>query len=312
LPVHAQGRASALDQRVDAISTQQLLTSPAPALVDPDRQVAAVRYINARIPGFLLVYLLAIGALVYFWRSGLASAHRDRLRRKFRTEFAARWFFGAGLAVIAWLASLLPQFYLYRLDRVMGLSQESWTAWILGWFLSAGVACIVVGTIAAIVLWLSDKTHQWYLYTAAGVVAVTILYAYIVPPAVDPLRTALVESLIIIVSMALAVTIADRVGFRRDDDPVSRLALVAALLGGVYLIALPVYLSYVRGTVVRADIAAVTASGDRASAVRGMVRRADQDLEPVCPNAFATLYFAQTPAIGSRISAFNGTPDPCR
>jgi len=311
VPVHAQGRSTALDLRVNALTTQQLLTSSATALVDPDRQVAAGRYLNARIPGFLLTFALPIGLLVYFWRSGRASAQRDRLRRKFRFEFTVRWFFGASLAAIAWVAALVPLFYLYRLDRIMEISQEPWTTWLASWLVSALLACVAVGTVAAIVLWLADRTHQWYLYTMVGVVAITILDAYVTAN-VQPLRTALVEAGIIIVAMALAVTVADRIGFRRDDDPVSRLALVSALLGCAYLVAFPFYLTYVRETVARAEVGAVAPSGNRASAIRELVRRADQNLERVCPNAFATLYFADTPAIGSRISALNGTPDPCR
>lgn len=340
LPVHAQGRPNTLDARVDALSVTQLLTSAAPALVDPDRQVAAARYVNWRIIGFLLTLLLPIGLLIYYWRNGLASARRDRLRRKFRNEFAMRWLFGATLAAIAWTSALLPQFFLYRLDRVMGMSQQSWTQWVASWVVSLAIACVVTGTIAAVILWLADRTHQWYLYTMAGVVVVAAIYErgggftsadgaglradssgevafYVARMAEhwavgDPLRSALVSALIIIVAMAVAVTVADRIGFRRDDDPVSRLALVGALLGCAYLIALPTYLAYDRASAARADIAAVASTGDRASAVRAMVRRADQNLEPICPNGFAMLYFAQTPALGERISTFNGTPDPCK
>jgi hypothetical protein len=340
LPVHAQGRPSALDARVDALSVARLSTNPAPALVDPDRQIAAARYVNWRITGFLLSFALPIGILIYYWRNGFASARRDGLRRRFRSEFAVRWIFGAILAAIAWTAALLPQFFLYRLDRVMGISPQSWTQWAASWVVSFAMACVVTGTIAAVILWLADRTHQWYLYTMAGVIVVAAIYErgggfasadgaglpadtpgevafYTARLAEhwavgDPLRSALVLALIIIVAMAIAVTIADRIGFRRDDDPVSRLALVGGLLGCAYLIALPAYLAYDRASAARADIAAVAATGDRASAVRAMVRRADQDLEPVCPNEFAMLYFAQTPALGERISTFNGTPDPCK
>ncbi len=38
---------------------------------------------------------------------------------------------------------------------------------------------LVAGLIAAIVLWLADRTHQWYLYTIAGVMGFTLLIAYV-------------------------------------------------------------------------------------------------------------------------------------
>jgi STE24 endopeptidase len=398
LPVCAQSRPNALDLRIDAMSPRQLLASPASALVDPDRQGAAARYVSWRIPGFLLTFAIPIGALAYFWRSGGASALRDRLRRSFRSEFGVRCCFGAILAAIAWFATLIPQFYLYRVERVMGISRQPWPAWALSWLATLAAVMVAVGALCAIVLWLADRTHQWYLYTMLGVVLGAMLYSYATPLLIAPffnrfenlaptiasplyaleakagipnvpivvadwsrrsaaqgafvsglgpsqrivlsdslvrsespgeaaffvaraiehdvdgdqLRRCLIAVLIIIIAMALAVTIADRVGFRRDDDPVSRLALVGALLACAYLVAFPIYLSYVRGGEARADRSAVALTGDRASAVRAMIRRADERIEELCPNTFAMLYFSPTPAIATRIATFNGTPDPCR
>ncbi|HVS46014.1 MAG TPA: M48 family metalloprotease [Verrucomicrobiae bacterium] len=398
LPVCAQNRPNALDLRIDAMSPQQLLASPASALVDSDRQGAAGRYVGWRIPGFLLTFAIPIGALAYFWRSGGASALRDRLRRSFRSEFGVRCFFGAILAAIAGFATLIPQFYLYRVERVMGISRQPWPAWALSWLATLAAVMVAVGVMCAIVLWLADRTHQWYLYAMLGIALGAMLYSYATPLLIAPFfnhveslaptiasplyalevkagipnvpivaadwprpspaqgafvsglgpsqrivlsdslvrsespgetaffaaraiehdvdgdqfRRCLIAVLIIIIAMALAVTIADRVGFRRDDDPVSRLALVGALLGCAYLVAFPIYLSYVRGGEARVDKTAIALTGDRASAVRAMVRRADERIEELCPNTFAMLYFSPAPAIATRIATFNDTPDPCR
>ncbi|HEY5257180.1 MAG TPA: M48 family metalloprotease [Candidatus Baltobacteraceae bacterium] len=398
LPAYAGPvRPNALDARASALATQQLLSAPAATLVDPDRQIAAARYVRWRIPGFLLTFLVPIGLLTYFWRSGLAAALRDRMRARL-AEFGVRFCMGAIVAAIAWIAALLPQFYLYRIERIMGISPQIWPSWALDWLGTFAVAVVATGVVAAVVLWLADRTHQWYLYTMLAVVVGEVLYAYVAPASVAPryhdfrapraaiaarlqaletkaavsgvpivvadrsrqsptddafvvgagpsqrivltdslvragtpgeiafltaraiehvvdedqVRRALVAALLVIIGMALAVTLADRVGFRRDDDPVSRLALVGALLGCTYLVALPVYQSYLRSGEGRVDMAAVALTGDRASAVRAMIRRADERLEPLCPNTLTMLYFQRTPPIAVRVAAFNGTPANCR
>ena len=127
----------------------------------------------------------------------------------------------------------------------------------------------------------------------------------------DNLRLDLYAALWLVVAAAIAVTISDRVGFRRDDDPLSRLALLGSLLGVAILILLPVENAYSRRLEARADYAAVAAIGDRASAVRLMVRLADVDLLPACPRPIVRRYFLTSPPIASRIAAIRGGGDPC-
>ena len=57
----------------------------------------------------------------------------------------------------------------------------------------------------------------------------------------DTLRQTLMAVTLFVFSAAIAVLLSDRVGFRRDDDALSRLALVATFLGLVLLFAYPVY-----------------------------------------------------------------------
>ena len=101
------------------------------------------------------------------------------------------------------------------------------------------------------------------------------------------LAIALIEGGIIIVFAALAVVIADRIGFRRDDDPLSRLAIVGALLALVYLAAVPVRNAALRSYDFSADRYAVALTGDPSAAVRALVRASDQRMEEVCPELTA-------------------------
>ena len=119
----------------------------------------------------------------------------------------------------------------------------------------------------------------------------------------DPLRLALVDALIVIVGAAIAVFIADRVGFRRDDDPVSRVALAAALLALVYVIAVPVDHVAVASMQLRADREAVAMTHDRASALRALVRAGDERIEQVCPTAPGRLFLYRMPPLGARADA---------
>ncbi len=391
-------RPNALDRSVDAITPHQLMTQPAGALVDGQRQVAAARYVRWHSPGFFASVLLAIAALAYFWRSGAAAVVRDRLRRSIGSEWLVRFCFGALLAAIAKFATLLPAFYLYRFDRVMGLSTELLRVWIFYWLVELVLSMLIAGVVAAVVLGLADRTHQWYIYTILGIIAASLFVRFADPfliapifsvraplhapiaaqleqlerasglPALpivvedrstrsqtesadldglgasqqivlsdtimtqkkpgeeayyvahelghaahnDSLRLALLNAATIIIGIALAVFVADRIGFRRDDDPVSRLALVGAFLGCAYLLAVPIYDSFLRGMEQQADAYAATILKDPAPAVRALIRLADQRMIEVCPSPVDTLYFARFPAIAWRVSIFNHVPPGCR
>lgn len=127
----------------------------------------------------------------------------------------------------------------------------------------------------------------------------------------DTVREALAEAVIAIFGIALAVFIADRVGFRRDDDAVSRLALVGALLAGVYVLAVPLFNAYERRLATNADAYAVALTGDRAAAVRAVIRMADQHLVPVCPTLFTRAFFGAQPPTAQRVAELQGRPAAC-
>jgi STE24 endopeptidase len=127
----------------------------------------------------------------------------------------------------------------------------------------------------------------------------------------DNLKMDLYVSLWLIVAAVLSVTVADRIGFRRDDDPLSRLALLGTFLGVAILLLLPIQAAYSRRLEARADHAAVSVVADPASAVRLMVRLANVDLLQVCPSPIIRRYFLSYPPIGSRIAAIRGGGDPC-
>jgi STE24 endopeptidase len=122
----------------------------------------------------------------------------------------------------------------------------------------------------------------------------------------DLLRRALLQALILILGAALGVFAADRIGFRRDDDPVSRLALVGALFGGVFFLAVPAYNVGLRAMEAKADLSAARMTRDPGAAVRALVRTADENLEGVSPGPFAVLFFDRTPSIAERVAALNG------
>jgi Zn-dependent protease with chaperone function len=127
----------------------------------------------------------------------------------------------------------------------------------------------------------------------------------------DDLKMALIATTLFVFAVAIAVLISDRIGFRRDDDAVSRLALVAACLGSVALVMFPLFNAYARGIEYRADEDARHELRDPASAVRFFVRRADHDLVPLCYRRSSSWYFADYPALGSRIAAMRNSQDPC-
>lgn len=127
----------------------------------------------------------------------------------------------------------------------------------------------------------------------------------------DVFRLTLLGTLLLLVTAACAVITADRVGFRRDDDPLSRLALVTVLLGVFGLLLFPAFNAYSSRVEARADAFGLALSGERASAVRAFVRFADEGLAPYCPPKLVRFYFYDHPPIGSRIAAALGKPDPC-
>jgi Zn-dependent protease with chaperone function len=110
---------------------------------------------------------------------------------------------------------------------------------------------------------------------------------------------------------ALAVLISDRIGFRRDDDPLARLPLVGTFLGIAVLLLYPAFNSIERTSEWRADSLALTAVADRAAGVRLFVRRADDDLIPLCGRRTVRWFFESRPPLGSRIAAIGNTTDPC-
>ena len=128
----------------------------------------------------------------------------------------------------------------------------------------------------------------------------------------DPVRTTFVWTFLFVLSVAVAVLIADQIRFRRDDDPLARLALVGALAGLAALATYPLYNMYSRQIATKADAYALTLTQDPASAVRAFVRAADRRFVTLCTPGWATLYFSQLPQLGTRIAAATGRPDPCR
>ena len=390
------GRPNALDRAVDAIPAHALLTQSPLTLIDPARAAAAQHFEQITIPVWLLAVFVQIAVLAWFWSSGRSARLRDRLRLNLRSEFWVRFWFGALLALVDRAAAFIPQFLQYRTEWSMGLNDELTRYWFAGWLLTTIAAMIVAGLLAAVILWLADRTHQWYVYTIAGIVGITLLCTYIQPfalatvsnlqpipgrlsgevamlrarsgmtvPVVEQivsrrtragstyvsgwggsqrvivsdtmiagatqpelrfaiarsmgwvaansaLHLALVLGAMLVVGAAFAIFFADRIGFRRDDDPVSRLALVGALLGCLYLIVLPFFNDYERNLDIAADGYALTLTGDRVSAIRGAVRGADQALQPVCPKLLGYWYFSIHPPAGVRIPNLQGRPTLCR
>lgn len=393
------GRPNALDRGVTALAAAALLHRPPNELVDPARAAAALHLEQFRTPVWIVMIALQIGVLAWFWNTGLSARLRDRLRSMVRHEFAVRFFFGALVAGLDKLAAFIPQALEYRYMRILDLNNILFRSWLVEWIASTLLAMVVAGAIAAVVLWLADRTHQWYLYTIAGVMGFTLLVSYANPFAIAPaytrfsphlwiegslahdvsalerqtgvqvpiviaevsrrthlgdayvmgwggsqravvtdtmwaaatqaeleyvlaralvwvqandgLHIALVQGAFFVLGAALAVFISDRIGFRRDDDPVSRLALLGAVMGGVYLVALPFYNGYARSMDRTTDAAAIALTHDPASAIRLEVRRTDQALVPLCPNAFAYWYFDSHVPPGTRISNLQGTSDYC-
>jgi hypothetical protein len=387
-----------LTRYVDAIPATKLLSQSIATLVDAQRQAAGARLVSLELPWWFAVVLLQAVVLFYFWRSGGAARCRDALRERLGSEFAVRFAFGAVLALVARAAAAIPSFVLWRIDRAMGLAHALTRVWAYEYLLGTILGMIVAGLVAAIVLWLVDRTHQWYLYTIGAIVAISLLGTLADPFAIaplferyvplggtlgarahafaarhgydgldivvehrvdripadaaktqgmgatqrvvladtlvaaatpgeidfyvadeiatlndhDPLRLALIEAAIVIVGIALAVVIADRVPFRRDDDPVSRLTIVGALLACVYLGAVPVDHAVVSSMQLHADREAVAMTGDPADALRAFVRAGDERIEQVCPGTLGRVFLYRTPSLGERAIAVGGPYPGCR
>ncbi len=395
----AADRPNALDRIVTRMPAAHLLTTAPDVLVDADRQAAAARFVGWSGPGWLLGVLFEAGALLWFWRSGGAARWRDRLRGRLKREALVRPIFGASLAAIAKCAALPAYFYEYRVTRVMELSTQRAPSWVFDWFVQMLAAMLVMAIVCTVVLWLVDRTRLWYVYTAASVVAVYLLIAWMNPAVFAPVMTrfstiafdtsletrvaaltqragfsnipiyvearaarstadiayadgigatrraivsdtmlaaatpgevvfalahdfgmfavnaierrALMDALLVIVGAALAVFVADRVGFRRDDDALSRLAMVGALLAIFYLVVEPGDAWYSRKLDAEANAYALRMSGDRAAAVRLAVRTADQSLESVCPGWFERVFLLHTQSIAQRIADAGGVRAAC-
>jgi STE24 endopeptidase len=387
-------RPNALDQAVNALSDATLLSHPASALIDSARAAAADRLLHLMVPGWLVTFALQILVLAYFWQSGLAARLRDRLRRRFENEFVVRFFFGAALGLVGRLAGLIPDLYIYRVQRSMSLSDQLLRAWAADWIVNTIVTMIVVGIVVASVLWLVDRTHQWYIYTILAIVVASIGVTFVTPyfvlprfghyadiPAhyqsdatkleartnvhvpifehVDdrthlgdayvtglgpslrivtsdalfqassareihyaiarqlgfiaingPIRVALGNAVFVIVGIALAVAVADRIRFRRDDDPVARVALVGALLGVMYLLIVPFYSAMQRSLSRASEAYALDITRDPAPAVRHIVRGAEQELDSVCVTGVAKM-FRQSQDPAHAVEVANHVPSGC-
>jgi hypothetical protein len=127
----------------------------------------------------------------------------------------------------------------------------------------------------------------------------------------DPLRQTLFALVLLVLSAAVAVLLTDRVGFRRDDDALSRLALVATFLGLTMAVTYPIFNAYTRNLERSVDQETVGVIHDRAAIVRTFVRYADLDMIPLCDRRSVRWYFDDRPALGARIAAVAGTADPC-
>jgi Zn-dependent protease with chaperone function len=147
--------------------------------------------------------------------------------------------------------------------------------------------------------------------TTAPEVAYILARQYVHVQRGDVLVLALWGTTLFVVAGAFAVLVSDRIGFRRDDDPLARLALVGACLGVAVLVLLPVDNAVERKIESRADVLAVRATRDPASAARLFVRNANDSLIPLCGRRTTRWYFNVRAPLGSRIATVTGRPDPC-
>jgi hypothetical protein len=388
-------RPNAIDFRVDQLPVHDLLTRPAAALVDPERQIAALRLVHWYLPAWFALVLFPVVALYYLWQSGTAARVRDALRERLRDESLVRFCFGAFLGAVVRLSGLLPAFSIYRVQRLMSLSDELLRAWFGDWLLASLATMLVMGIVTALVLAIAQRTHQWYIYTMLGIFAFAFGLAYAAPfvaaPAFDrivplspraqavaraverragvrmpiveevrrrshlevaypigfgaterivlgdavfavasaaelrydmalelgyaadgaTLKIALTDALLLIFGAAVGVAVADRIRFRRDDDPLTRLALLGALLGLIYFIAVPIDNAVLRAIDARARSYALTLGVDKAAAVRSVVRTTDERLNEVCPDVLARTFIARTIDASTAVSEITGVPRAC-
>jgi Zn-dependent protease with chaperone function len=273
---------------------------------------------DERLPQWFLDYLLRIGldALLGALVVVAVLALVDRVRVWYLVLMAL--FYAGALAGVA-LSPLMPWGTAHKTtpNAVAALAAE--TARALG----------VPGTPVVV---LASSHHSNAMSTRAVGIGPTaravvgdVTLAHLTPPEVrvalahafahlaynDTLRQTLVAVTLFVFSAAIAVLLSDRVGFRRDDDALSRLALVATFLGCVLVVAYPLYNADARNVERRADRVALSATGDRANTVRAMVRYADDDLVPLCDRRSIRWYFDDRPALGGRIATTAGTADPC-
>jgi len=388
-------RPNTLDLRADALSKHTLLTHSAAQLVDPERQLAALRLVHWYLPGWFFGVALPVVVLAYFWQSGRAAMVRDGLRRRFRNETLVRFIFGAILGLLVRVGALLPSLYLYRVERAMSQSDQLFRAWTLDWLLVTLIWMVAVGFVTFGVLWLVDRTHHWYIYTLLIILGASFAASYLAPyvsvplfdlvtplpardvppvreieaaahvsvPVLEQIRLrshvgtayviglgpsqrvmigdsilavtsgpeleyviarqlgyiadgaqwkiALTDALLLIFGAAIAVGISDRIGFRGDDDPVSRFALVGAFFGVLYFVAVPVDNAMLRGISRDADRYALALPVSHAAAVRNVVRATDQSLSQVCPDTMARLFMQRVEDASERVYAINGVPSTC-
>jgi hypothetical protein len=385
------------DRRVDTLSVKTLLNAPPAKLVDPISQRRAHTIGDYQNVTFVAWAVAPILAFFWLWRSGTAARARDQLRRRFRSKWAARATFGAGLGLVAGLTQAPLAFAAHRIATNVGLTAQPPGAWLADELLRLATIAICTAVLVAGVLALVDRTRLWYLVFIGVLYAVVLSVVAIEPILFSPLATvhhpapaaivadgdaiaralgvtpvpieievtsvrsntliarasglgpfdrillgdttvarlspgelrfllarlyvhihehavlflAVVATSLFVFAAALAVLLSDRIGFRRDDDALSRLALVGAFLGIAVLALYPVFNGIERGVEGRADDLALGAVHDRAAAIRLMVRRADDDLVALCGRRSARWYFESRPPLGTRIAAVRGTQDPC-
>jgi STE24 endopeptidase len=128
----------------------------------------------------------------------------------------------------------------------------------------------------------------------------------------DPLTLTLVAEVLSLLVIAAAMLTAEGIAVRGDDDPLSRLPLIAALAGLFGLMLFPLGNVFSQRVEARADRFGLAVTHDPVAAARLFVRFADEAFAPVCPPPWVRLYFYDHPPLGSRIAAATGRADPCK
>lgn len=282
------------------------------------RVVFSAGVTDERLPQWFLDYLMRVGLDALL--GALIVAGVLALVEKVRIwyVFVAAFFYVGALAGVA-LAPLLP----------LGTPHKTTPTAVSA--LAADVAR-ALGVPGTPVMVLATSRHSNAMSTRAAGVGPTarvlvgdVTLVHLSPPELrvafahafahvrysDTLHQTLIAVTLFVLSAAIAVLLSDRVGFRRDDDALSRLALVATFLGLVLIVAYPVFNAYARNLETRADRVALEANDDRTSTVRAMVRYADDELIPLCDRRSIRWYFDDRPPLGGRIAETTGTADPC-